>query len=86
MQNTVNTGAILQTLPINDVIARNEVDIGNKFINNLKFIPFDRKSKIFPVASFLGDKKSSVPVLEGNFPKERTIQFNGKKDLPKTFP
>ncbi|WP_193222089.1 phage major capsid protein [Bacillus sp. B3-WWTP-C-10-D-3] len=85
MANTVNTGAILQTLPINDVIARNEVAVGNKFINNLKFIPFDRKSKIFPVASFFGDKTPSVPVLEGNYPKERTIQFNGKKIYPKHF-
>lgn len=86
MANTINTGAILQTLPINDIVVKNDVNVANKFINHLKFIPFDSKSKIFPIASFNWESgDTSVPVLEGESSKERTIQFTGKKIQPKHF-
>ncbi|PEK51545.1 hypothetical protein CN586_08555 [Bacillus toyonensis] len=85
MQNTTTTGAILQTLPIKDVIISNEISIQGNFLNALKSIPYNGKTKIIPVSSYKqenGDphyKSPSTPVLEGNNAKERTIKFEGKK-------
>ncbi|AMQ05914.1 hypothetical protein [Sporosarcina psychrophila] len=84
MADTKNTGVIIETLPIKDVIIQGFTGTSkSNFINKLNIID-GNQSKIIPVGSYVDKGASSIIPEKGNA-NVRRLKFDGVTVKPKRF-